>query len=80
MRSLISHDRSSLEAAVITAIAGGATAIEVAGRLCLYEDTVRRPRRSVMRSRAASDRQQMVLLLADARRCSSETLRFKSYE
>jgi len=57
---------SDLETMVIVAIAGGASDLETAARLCVSETTVRQRARSAVRKWAVSDRGQMVSLWADA--------------
>lgn len=53
---------SYVEAAIIAALAGGASDMEAAARLHLYDDTVRRYLRSAMRRWAATDRQHLLSL------------------
>jgi len=71
---------TDLEIMVIGAIAGGASDLETAARLCVSETTVRQRARSAMRKWAVSDRGQMVSLWADANGGASSAPRARSLQ
>jgi DNA-binding NarL/FixJ family response regulator len=64
---------TDFEVAIIAAIAGGASDLEVAAQLYLSQEAVRRHVRSAMRKWAARDRRQIVSLWADATKAPKTT-------